>query len=1045
MPGGRPCLRWLVVLLLCSAASPRAFGQINWGSIRGSVTDQSGAAVPGAYVSVSSDTLPRALSGATDDRGWYAFSVLPVGRYTVHVLAPGFHALQYRDLNVRIGDHLTFNARLSLGSVIESVEVNESAHALDLTSSQTVTTITANTFDSVARGRSFHTILMMAPGVRQEIKAGVAGVGGISVDGASGAENTYYIDGVDVTDVMSGALRAQNAIPLEFVNQLQVKSGGFEAEFGGATGGVVSVASRGGSNAVHGEVLFQMLNGRWNASDRGYYQRSPLDAGRAEFFVPKKDAYRILYPGLNIGGPLLRDRLFGFFSASPELERTSRRVDYGSGDVRGFSSSKVRHYTIVRLDFVPRSDLQVNSSWIWSPARRAGGLPIRDGRIKPSATDLSLMGDFVPSQAFSLTSTYSPASRVLLSLRYGYKYLNARTSNYGMSPTPYVYYKSSSAAAPQVPVEFAGNAGYQSNAGSFAVNKDISTRHNINLDASRVSSLFGQQHIFKAGYAMNRVFNDVNDGYAQGRFDIFWGDSFSRGSIAGARGPYGYYIWEDGPRHNNRALGHNHGVYLQDTWRALRTLTVNAGVRMEREYLPPYTPEANGVRVKNPIDFGWGDKLAPRLGAAWDIGGRGRWKLSGSYGLFYDVMKYTLAREAFGGDYWVSHVFRLDWPDVFSLNLANPGLLGQEIASFNNRLLPVNDQGELRGIDPDLRPYTTREVSVSLDHAINSRLQASLRYTRKQLLRAIEDIGVLNESDSEVYLIGNPGFGLTRDPGSVYGAKTPDGHEYMVPKARRDYDALEFRLEGEMARTHVVASYTFSRLFGNYSGLANSDEAGRMDPSISRSFDLPTYYFDSSGSQRNVFGRLATDRPHVFKLFGWRELQSRLGTTNVGITQLATSGALDSTTVGYMTAPTFPFGRGDLGRLPVFTQSDVNFSHTVRLTETKSVKFEATAMNVLNQAAVLSRVTQINRTGNITAKQLPLSQFFAGYNVSDFVRPGGDLYNPIYGLPGADPADGGLMYHSGRSDASSAFLATNPGFGAYQGPRTIRLGLRFAF
>ena len=134
-----------------------------------------------------------------------------------------------------------------------------------------------------------------------------------------------------------------------------------------------------------------------------------------------------------------------------------------------------------------------------------------------------------------------------------------------------------------------------------------------------------------------------------------------------------------------------------------------------------------------------------------------------------------------------------------------------------------------------------------------------------------------------------------------------------MPRAKRRYDGLELRAEGSLRRYSILASYTFSRLYGNYAGLANSDEAGRMDPSISRSFDLPTYYFDSTGSQRNTEGRLATDRPHVFKLFGWRDFQNRFGTSNIGLTQVAMSGGLDSTTVTYMTAPTFPFGRGDLG------------------------------------------------------------------------------------------------------------------------------------
>jgi hypothetical protein len=112
-----------------------------------------------------------------------------------------------------------------------------------------------------------------------------------------------------------------------------------------------------------------------------------------------------------------------------------------------------------------------------------------------------------------------------------------------------------------------------------------------------------------------------------------------------------------------------------------------------------------------------------------------------------------------------------------------------------------------------------------------------------------------------------------------------------------------------------------------------------------------------------------------------------------------------------------------------------------------SLKLEASAMNVLNQAAVTSRVTQINRAGNITSSQLPMDQFFSKWDVSKFVFPGSTSapYNPIYGLPGADPMDGGVAFHSARSDYSSAYLAQNPAFGAFQGPRTLRLGMRFTF
>ena len=471
------------------------------------------------------------------------------------------------------------------------------------------------------------------------------------------------------------------------------------------------------------------------------------------------------------------------------------------------------------------------------------------------------------------------------------------------------------------------------------------------------------------------------NGFPTGNFSIYWDRGFSRGSALDERGKYGYYIWEDGPRNNTSALGRNHGLYVQDTWRVTPRLTVNAGLRLEHEFMPPYQRVVNGREVANPIDFSWGDKLAPRLGAAWDITGTGEWKLSGSFGLFYDVMKYGLARASFGGETWFSHVYKLDDPNLRALSLSNPGALGERITTFNNRSVPVNDQGQWQGIDPDLKPYTSREFTASIDRRLRSRLTIGARYSRKQLLRAVEDIGVLDANDNEVYIVGNPGFGLTRNTSSVYGGKTPNGQEWLVPKAKRQYDALELRAEGSVRGYSLLASYTLSRLYGNYAGLANSDEAGRMDPSISRSFDLPTYYFDSTGSQRNTEGRLATDRPHVFKLFSWREFSNRFGATSAGITQMAMSGGLDSTTITYMTAPTFPFGRGDLGRMPAFTQTDMNLAHTFQIGERYGLKLEANAINLLNQAAVISRVTQMNWNGNVTRDQLPLSSFFNGYKV----------------------------------------------------------------
>ncbi len=1039
-------LTFALVVLFGDGLCRVARAQANWGGLQGVVTDLTGGAIPNAWVGVEGGSLPRGVGSTTDAFGRYSFPSLAVGRYIVTVSAPGFHTLRYHNLEVRLAGVSTFNARLALGAVTESVEVNDSLQAVDTTSSRTTTHITASEFDNLARGRSFHTLLMMAPGVRHEARTGAAGVGGFTVDGASGSENTYYIDGVEVSDVLSGALRQQYSVPFEFVKAVQVQSGGFEAEFGGATGGAVNVATKSGTSQVHGEALIQFFGSVWNAGDRGYWQRSATNQNVAEYMRPKKDDYRVLYPGFSIGGPLLRNRLFGYASYMPELERTDRTLNYTRG-ARSFENTRTRQYLLNRLDASVSAKLQLNGSWVWSPVMSDGALPIRDSRIVVE-NSFGNYREFVPAQTLSFAGTYSPTSRTVITARFGYKYTNARSNTYGVPNLPLVTYKTPTSSVTGVPGQFAGATGWGTAGGTFVVDRDITTRTSFLVDASHVLNLFGQQHIVKAGYQVNRIFNDVSEGYANGRFDVYWGESFSRGNVANQRGRYGYYIWEDGPRTFSRAAGMNHAVYVQDSWRAHPTLTVNAGVRLEREYLPPYSPEYHGIPIANPVEFGWNDKVAPRLGAAWDVRGDGRWKLGGSFGLFYDQMKYNLARSAFGGVRWFSHAYALETPNILALSLSSPGALGIPLMSWDNRAMPVNQQGKWEGIDPNLRPFTSREMSVTLERRLSSRFTASARYVRKDLLRTVEDIGVLDAHQNEVYLIGNPGFGLTRSSTSVYGQKTPDGREWLVPEAKRQYDALEVRLQGEARRVNLIASYTLSRLWGNFAGLANSDEAGRMDPGISRSFDLPTYYFDSSGSQRNVFGRLATDRPHVFKIFGWRELSfGSKGITAVGFTQQAMTGALDSTTVTYLTAPTFPNGRGDMGRMPVLTQTDLNLTHTVRMSERFSVKLEATAMNLLNQAKVTSRVTQLNRAGNISSTQLPWNQFFEKWNVHQFVYPGsqGLAYNPIYGLPGTDPVDGGVMWHSGKSDFSSAFLAQNPQFGAYQGPRTLRLGVRLIF
>lgn len=1009
-------LRTLGVLLaivgfVLPVASPAA-AQEQRGNIEGTVKDNTGAVLPGATVETTSPALIGVRSTVSDANGQYRFASLPPGDYIVTANMSGFTAAKSPQFGLNVGQTLKIDMALSIGGVTEQVQVSADATVLDLTSTQIATTINAKEIEQLPRGRTFNTLLQMAPGVRAEGKSGTAGVGGYQVDGASGSENTFILDGVDVSNLRNSSLGTQDAIPFEFVQQMEVKSGGFEAQFGGALGGVVNVVSKSGTDQFHGEGLYQFTGSSMNAGPRGLFRRNVDNAAEAEFFQAPEDDYKTQSFGFTVGGPIIRDRLRFFGGYIPDLENRDRSINFRTGGLRNTSTRIFNHRAMGRLDYSPSQKLQINTSYFWNPQKTTGLTTGNDFKVAPATSDFSTQGGYQPSNSTNLGVNYIPNSKLLLSARYGYKYLNAKGNTYGKDQVAwYSYSQASNNNGNVVPAQFAGARGFNNVASTLTTVRDELTRHNLYLDATYFVNIAGQNHTLKGGYALNRVADDVESDFTNGRFQIFWGDGFLRAPVVPSpvRGAYGYYLWQDGVRLNSKVNSRNQGFYVQDTWQVGSRLTVNLGVRFEDEYLPPFRPEQDGVRVSNPIKFGWGDKIAPRFGAAYDVRGDGKWKLGASWIRVNDVLKYELARGSFGGDFWVTHAYTLDDFDLSKLSKATPGALGREILNFDNRAVHIDAQGNLEGIDPDIKPMATDSFDVTSDYLIGSSTTFTVRYTHKKLLRAIEDIGVLDQFGTEVYTTGNPGFGLTSED------ITTSLGQPLTPRGKRDYDGLEFRLTGRAKRVYYNASYTYSRLYGNWAGLANSDENGRSDPNVSRAWDLSPGNFDGRG--QNVYGRLATDRPHTLKLFGNYLLDTKLGTTSIGVQQLAFSGTPISSTASFI-VPVFYNGRGDLGRTDAFLQTNLMLTHGFRVRGNQRIAFEAFIDNLFNQDAVTDINSNIIGEGNLNAYA---DNVYAGTlpDVRTLLNPAG----------GASPS------------LSSAYGLPSD----YQTGRRVRLGLRFQF
>ena len=209
----------------------------------------------------------------------------------------------------------------------------------------------------------------------------------------------------------------------------------------------------------------------------------------------------------------------------------------------------------------------------------------------------------------------------------------------------------------------------------------------------------------------------------------------------------------------------------------------------------------------------------------------------------------------------------------------------------------------MTGIDPNLKPVQEGEYTGGIEHELTRSMSLGVRYVHKWLFRTIEDVGIFFEG-SEIYLISNPGEGLAV-------SMEPSVPSLITPKPERTYDGLEFRLNKRFTNNWSgSATYLYSRLYGNYSGLASSDENGRVAPNVNRYYDNTIMSYDANGQA--VYGPLQTDRPHNFKLNGVYDF--KWGTT-LGANWFIQSGIPQSTTFRFSGFPVFPNGRNDLGPL----------------------------------------------------------------------------------------------------------------------------------
>ena len=1007
--------RSLAVVLFVSAIG---LGQETTGGIEGTVKDANGAVVPNVTVTITNSAqTPTGTTGTgagfrrtvtTNEEGFFRALQIPPGVYQL-VTSPtsGFSEAKYENVAVAIGRNTQLEITVAPGATSTTVDVAASdAAPVDTTNSAIQTTISAQEMELLPKGTGFTSLLKTVPGTRPESRSG-----GFSVDGASGGENVFVLDGQEVTNYRTGTLNETFNVPTQLVQEVQVKSSGFTAEYGGATGGVISAVTRGGSNDFHGEGQLQFEVPKFNGTPRpllaGLTGASSPFTASPEYFYPDKAGGTNLFPTASLGGRIIKDRLWFFGSYSPQIFQTDVDTKYYTNagaatrtlvTTQRYSRTRTYEYALARLDANPFNNLRLTGTFLWNPVTEEGSLPSNNfSNVSSTAIILNTPGirfaDYGPgvgllpettyrpkqggrqtSNVVTFSGVWTPTSALVIDGRYNRGFLNEKLGNYFVPQFVEVAACTIDAGAQPFPCTTTGS--------SSQTVKDVSVRETYEFSGTYIFEAAGR-HELKGGYQRYTIFNDVQQGNnAYGSLSFFVGPNRMVSSldarITNTPGAIGSAIMR---RTGTQGSGSNlsQGIFVQDKWQPTSRLTLNLGVRFEAENLPTFNGIPSGV------DFGWTDKIAPRLGFAYDIFGDGKTKAFASYGKFYDRVKFALPRGLFGGDIFLEDYFEIfpgENSGQFNLGNVVNGYTGPSPCPATGFITPgarsrcqknfrvnANEPGaspyEDGAVDPNLKPFQQTEFTVGAERQISRDYVLRMRYTYKNVDEAVEDAGIVNSAGNEAYIIGNPGSGLHLETLTALG--------YLKStRPKRRYDGFEVVLDKRLSNNwYFNANYTFSRLHGNYTGLTSSDEAhlveGRLSPGVSRAFDLPFIGFTAEGKTDN--GPLPTDRPHVFNIYGayifdW--MGSKTNSTELSAFQTVASGTPMTTSIYGQSSvtPQIFYHRGDLGRSPTFSQTDFNVTHRYKFgrDDRFTLAFDLNFLNLWDQKTVTGIYPTMNTT-----------------------------------------------------------------------------------
>ncbi len=672
-----------------------AFAQETTGRVVGTVTDQtSGAAIGGVTVIVQGPQGEDAT--ITDDAGQYSFSSLPVGTYTIrYYLANTSTQVEQPGVKVSAEKTVRVNAKVATtaqAAAQQTYVITGKAPSVDVGSARIGTTFEEDFTLNLALNPNYGSVISKAPG------AFVDPSGNVSIAGATGLENIYIVNGVNVTGLRYGNLDAGTAsigggtnLPTEFLTQIDVNAGGYQAEYGGALGGVVNTVLKSGANQFHGSV-FSSYAPYWLSAD----PKTVTQIGGSISAVRKPDFDDRF--GFELGGPIVKDKLFFWLGMAPQVTDTHvhRFVTALGTDSMGNDISKPvpegtrrlnethRGYTYAAtVNYIPAPNHKLELALFGTPSfnnqmrRFNNGLEINSEFPTPGSGATWAQESLTKANTdATLHWTSKLADRHFTLEAIGAfhdEYYYERSPDPSLNARNQLEYNSSNlwdrehlaGCDPSTGFNCPVNP-YYSTGGFGNVQKYSGQRWSGELKGLNSFELGGHQEL-KYGWHLDVSKLDLTRFYSgpPGAHGLVWFDGGSANSqnyfgLPAGRYPGDYYqnggptrfptsdllqspLYSDQLRANVKIL--SNAFFLQDTYSpsGLRNLSLNVGVRYELQKVY----DAAGS------PFLSADNLAPRFGAVFDPMNDGRSKISASYGRYFEAVPLDIAARYFGGENWV--------------------------------------------------------------------------------------------------------------------------------------------------------------------------------------------------------------------------------------------------------------------------------------------------------------------------------------------------------------------------------------------------------